>query len=143
MSFNRVLPQPLAIYHDLITGRDFTRRSSSLLDHKIMNGNSTQGSSSVSEAASNQDSVTNSPMRINSESSRHNSSGLEVRNPEDAPLSPLTTRKRAATLTTSDTTPIRVPISNPSQAQELCIDSSAHFCLCQPDPKIPRPRNGT
>jgi HMG box factor, other len=143
MSFNRVLPKPLALYHDPISGREFTRRSSSLLEHKIMTAdNLTQGSSS-GEAAQRADPRPESPMVvINSQASRINSSQREAREADNPPLGPLL-KKRAATEMSATSNPTRELSSKPTSAPGTAIESSAHFCLCQPDPKIPRPRNGT
>lgn len=62
----------------------------------------------------------------------------------EGPKVPLT-RKRVASLGTGisnrDSTEANSPpLGSPKSASSK--ESVAQFCLCQPDPKIPRPRNG-
>ena len=65
------------------------------------------------------------------------------------PTSPRGVRKRNSSLETDDNageyiesespTDVKTPASAGSTGSG---DFSAHVCLCQPEPKIPRPRNG-
>lgn len=67
--------------------------------------------------------------------------------PSPALTSPRTTRKRLASVVEvvdedtppDNSSPIDVPTSATSTGSP---DFTAHVCLCQPEPKIPRPRNG-
>lgn len=49
--------------------------------------------------------------------------------------------KLVAPLLTKDI-PIRDRSSSSSPVKSAAMKETAQFCLCQPDPKIPRPRNG-
>lgn len=67
--------------------------------------------------------------------------------PEETPPFIRSTRKRTAgiveienkELEDSTTTATTTPVHSRGSSG----DSTAHVCICQPDPKIPRPRNGT
>jgi HMG box factor len=92
-----------------------------------------------------------SSVSISTESSRRvssNAANLGKNSEPPTPNSPITrlTRKRAASLNTESANHPRIgdlalnsassggpPTSDPTREQ---------VCLCQPDPKIPRPRNG-
>jgi hypothetical protein len=92
-----------------------------------------------------------SPLSISSDSSRRSS--LRQRLPEKdsdlpTPSSPLfrLTRKRAASLDTESANDPRIEdlALNSARSNGLPTSDSTReqVCLCQPDPKIPRPRNG-
>lgn len=94
--------------------------------------------------ATSRDSFPRSPASISPISSRRDSLRLSDRNSDPpTPNSPpmRMTRKRAASLNTDAA----------NRIEELALGSSRlegpqtareQVCLCQPDPKIPRPRNG-
>jgi HMG box factor, other len=131
VSWYRVLPKPPALLHDA-----FPRRNSSLLQHHITSDKSFE---SVS------DDIAGRRMTVPSIAySEVPSSGPRIDSPirnsivsigssytDDAPMS----RKRTVSLM-EDSSHLR----DPSPHRE---EVSNQFCLCQPDPKIPRPRNGT
>lgn len=61
--------------------------------------------------------------------------------PEESP--PFrSTRKRTAGIVESEDKAIDQPDISPAHTRNSSGDSSIHVCICQPDPKIPRPRNG-
>ncbi|EEQ84927.1 HMG box transcriptional regulator [Blastomyces dermatitidis ER-3] len=138
MSWDRVLPKPPALYYDPI-GRDFPTRTSTPVDHQIM---------------------IDKFSKIADEESCHQSVGLESRalgasllratipSPETSvlaevpPLISPIARKRPCSLITSEAArQERSASSSSSKSTSSKESSSLQFCLCQPDPKIPRPRN--
>ncbi len=60
--------------------------------------------------------------------------------PESPPLRML--RKRLGSLTSREEKESELGDKSPRNIDDSLADSAAHVCLCQPDPKIPRPRNG-
>lgn len=74
----------------------------------------------------------------------------EYQGPTSAPDSPRTTRKRASSTldtqvngTNLDHADSPTDAKSPQSAHSNSSGEwSGHFCLCQPEPKIPRPRNG-
>lgn len=61
--------------------------------------------------------------------------------PEESP--PFrSTRKRSAGIVEREDKEIDHPDISPAHTRNSSGDSTAHVCICQPDPKIPRPRNG-
>jgi len=106
----------------------------------------------VLEASSSNLETSRSPVSISAGFSRRPS--LRPAHPEKhseppTPISPprRTARKRAASLTTETLNlPPRIGDLDLSSASTNGLPSSdltsEKVCLCQPDPKIPRPRNG-
>src|SRR2546421_3973593 len=135
VSWYRVLPKPTALLHDH-SNDPFLRRNSSPLQHHI-------SSDKPFKAASD----TVAERRITVPSIAYNDiprPSVPVRSPLRNSIVPIRgasadecpgTRKRTASLMEDS------PRSRDLSPQpEL---SQSKFCLCQPDPKIPRPRNGT
>ncbi|KKZ67996.1 hypothetical protein EMCG_06337 [[Emmonsia] crescens] len=139
MSWDRVLPKPPALHYDP-TGHDFPTRTSTPVDHQIM---------------------TDKFSKVAAEENSYRSVGLEsgalaaalsratIPSPENSTLtevppvliSPIA-RKRAYSLITSDAARQERSASSSSSKSTSSKDSSSlQFCLCQPAPKIPRPRN--
>jgi hypothetical protein len=92
-----------------------------------------------------------SPVSVSTDSSRRSSSKqvLPEKHVEAAtPISPRTrlTRKRAASLNTDSANDPRIgdlALNGVSTKGLATSDPTREqVCLCQPDPKIPRPRNG-
>lgn len=107
-------------------------------------------STSIAAGPSNLD-TPRSPVSISTDSSRRGSlrqvphekySGSST---PDSPRARLT-RKRAASITTDGTNEPRIEdlaLSSARTSGPSISDSTREqVCLCQPDPKIPRPRNG-
>lgn len=61
--------------------------------------------------------------------------------PEESPPS-RPTRKRSANVVEEEDKAIESHETSPVHTRASSGDSTAHVCICQPDPKIPRPRNG-
>lgn len=115
MSFDRVLPKP----HLLERHQGYLPKiSSNLLDHKIMKDDGPQ--SAV-------------------EKHRDGASGRYAAEADDGAPSSLG-RSKVGSLQTKDL-PIR-DSSAWSHDTKSASKEGARFCICQPDPKIPRPRNG-
>lgn len=149
MSFDRVLPRPAALY-DEPAGR-IHRKTSSLLEHKIMNDH--HALPPITTAVTNRiDSL--SPARPNG-SYRHlaepascstslgqmqlSSLNRDKVSQNQIPVRILTTPKQAAA---DEACPRDRSASSSPTKKEPVKESATQFCLCQPDPKIPRPRNG-
>lgn len=61
--------------------------------------------------------------------------------PEESP--PFrTTRKRSAGLVQQEDKALDSADTTPAHSRGNSGDSAVHVCICQPDPKVPRPRNG-
>jgi hypothetical protein len=94
-----------------------------------------------------------SPVSISTESGRlgsskpvHPEKGAEPPTPSsNSPVTRLT-RKRAASLNSESASHLRIEdlaLTNANSSGPPILDPTReHVCLCQPDPKIPRPRNG-
>lgn len=133
MVFDRVLPRPAALYDETNTR---IHGPSSLLDHKIMKDPVAKASSQRPESESCSSGL--AQMQLSSlnrerftqnhgaESSPHLDNSLGKRDKTSPPSSG---REQS-------------PIPSPIKSAPPRTDSGVPFCLCQPDPKIPRPRNG-
>ncbi|PGG99143.1 HMG box factor, other [Blastomyces parvus] len=138
MSWDRVLPKPPALHYDP-TGRDFPTRTSTPMDHQVM---------------------INKFSKISDEESCHQSAALESRalaasflratipSPETSMLakvppliSPIARKRPSSLITSYAARQERSASSCSSKSTSSKESSSLQFCLCQPDPKIPRPRN--
>jgi HMG box factor, other len=135
ISWYRVLPKPPALLHEHFND-PFPRRNSSLLQHHIT---SDKSFGSVSDSIAGRritvpsiaySEIPRSSSRIDSPV-RNSTISIGSTYTGDAPVS----RKRSASLM-EDGPRSRDPSPHSDEA-------SNQFCLCQPDPKIPRPRNGT
>ncbi|KAJ9234887.1 transcriptional regulator family: HMG [Paecilomyces variotii] len=142
MSYDRVLPKPMALYYDPARNT-LPRPSTSLLEHKIMNDSFSKvtlpqrDASILRSGGQNAEpvaapaplsqahlaSINHDKVAINSISSR-------------TPL----TRERLSPVLTVDL-PKSTRSSSASPPKSSSSRETTQFCLCQPDPKIPRPRN--
>lgn len=141
MSFDRVLPIPPALHNDQVVMPP--RQTSNLLEHKIMNVEHPPSSSPpiLGEAYTNSlpqihlSSINRAKMAYNnvpaSMSPMDPYRNIVPQLSKDLPL-----RKRSShSERSSSASPVHLASSREQQPV-------AQFCLCQPDPKIPRPRNG-
>lgn len=167
MSFDRVLPRPPALYDEPATR--VHRTTSSLLEHKIMHDSTRPLSMSIVDniprsparipRSSDSDgcSAALSQMKLSSlnrekiaengqlqpsfaSSSRHSTPGGSTHggsthggstpggSTPGGSIFEMPLRERSAT-------------GSPTKL-EAAKEAASQFCLCQPDPKIPRPRNG-
>ncbi|WEW60818.1 slightly ste11-like protein [Emydomyces testavorans] len=144
MSYDRVLPKPLGLHYD-ISGRDLSICPSTLLDHRI-----TADRLNL-EVFEKHRHLSSAQLRANVLATEATQSpildpgmGSKVRVTEAARvLEPPMTRKRVSPIVPSGRSREERAASAGSSKSTSSRDSSVQFCLCQPDPKIPRPRNGS
>ncbi len=105
-----------------------SNKSHSQTVHSIASGTSRRSSSTISLRPRN---------RSPSPSSRSN----VPLTPEESPPFK-STRKRSAGAVEQKDKAIASAEASPAHARSNSGDTVPHVCLCQPDPKIPRPRNG-
>lgn len=87
-----------------------------------------------------------SPTSLSSNSSRRVSlrSSVQSEKQQSPPSPPARlNRKRAASLEIVEANSPAISELSISSPRSDPANSASHVCLCQPDPKIPRPRNGT
>ena len=148
MFYNRVLPLPPALTSTSVD-KSTSSAPNTLLQHKIM---------TVAELDGNTDTHRSiSPRSYRRASSpakdkRPTSPGQEsLEDHEDSlsteSLSSRTTRKRSSSQASQEGRPrsTRGPPSISTLTANRVLraaDSASQVCLCQPDPKVPRPRNG-
>jgi HMG box factor len=157
MSYDRVLPKPAALHYEAPQAT-LPRQTSNLLEHKIMNDNVVSKFAMMDRHHMNGDSMSDAScrfvndLRLNGVSNGHASSlnraktvlNKIVSNPPSESSKPV-----AAPLITKDI-PIRERSTHGSERSSsaspvksaMIKEPVTQFCLCQPDPKIPRPRNG-
>lgn len=148
MSFDRVLPRPVALYDDAASR--LHRPTSSLLEHKIMNDRNsgfplqerTFSSSAAAEVQPNEPdscSTALSQMQL----SVINREKMDQNGQLSASFTTPSTRQNTPTLVTAaEGTVTAGDRSGSGSPAETAREAASQFCLCQPDPKIPRPRNG-
>jgi HMG box factor, other len=139
LSWDRVLPAP----HALLNGNAddiLPRRSSSLLQHHLFSSKDLQDSSkdrrSTVPSIAYQVNPSISSITPAPSPAAQDYPGGTVNQAATGPL----TRKRAATLMANES---KSRETSPATTHDSISEASNQFCLCQPDPKIPRPRNGT
>ncbi|KAF7592461.1 hypothetical protein BBP40_000242 [Aspergillus hancockii] len=144
MSFDRVLPKPAGLHYDSpqVT---LPRPTSNLLEHKIMNDN-------VSKVSMLDRHVDGVPV---GSSCRYVVDGLPQVHLSSLNRTKIALNKIASNAHLEHPKPLAtkgIPFRERSSASERSASSSpvksatsrepvTQFCLCQPDPKIPRPRN--
>ena len=138
ISWNRILPRPSPLYHDQLEDR-FGRRSSSLLQHHLVSiGEPENLTGSYKDRRG---AIQDIPER---ERSRLNPlygpfAGSEKTHAISAFPQKFSTSQRVAPLMAEESSPRDESSSSNSIS---AAEPTNQFCLCQPDPKIPRPRNG-
>ncbi|CRG92240.1 hypothetical protein PISL3812_09297 [Talaromyces islandicus] len=144
MSFDRVLPRPPALYDE--SANRVHRTTSSLLEHKIMH-DSTRPMSIVDNMPRSP-TAAGMPRSNDSDSCSAALSQMKLssinrdRIAENGQLQPgIVSPSRHDTPSTVEM-PLRERSASGSPAKlESAKEVASQFCLCQPDPKIPRPRN--
>lgn len=152
MSFDRVLPRPQALYDDP-GARLLHRQSSSLLEHKIMNMSERTRAAAMSLISVGEIPTSRPTIEPDNCSTALSQMQLSAINREQAvqngqltaSFSAASTRQNTPVLATVESTAIGAGDRSASRSPtrlEAAKEVAAQFCLCQPDPKIPRPRNG-
>jgi HMG box factor, other len=145
MPFDRVLPKPLALHVD--PSRTYGS-SGSLLEHKIMNDNVP---TSMAEKASPMNPIfqqfnRNDGLEPHKQyppclSSRiHSINRDTVAKNETVSLT--LSAKESPSRMTGSISPRDQSVTPSAYKSDPDVQTRMQFCLCQPDPKIPRPRNG-
>ena len=135
ISWNRVLPKPSALLDDQLSD-PFVRRNSSILQQNLTWDKFPRERVEISSGRrSTVPSICyrGTPASIPPDQSSPREPKNSPESPDEGPL----TRKRTASLMEDKSN------RSSSAAIEQIGEPASHFCLCQPDPKIPRPRNGT
>ncbi|KAL2835191.1 HMG box protein [Aspergillus cavernicola] len=146
MSYDRVLPKPVALHHDSPQVSLSRPTTSNLLEHKIMNDGIAMANHRMEDAPTyrysdaghkvNLSSVHRARMSVNK-----NPSSLAAPLEAPKPMTALSTKnipyreRSSVSERSSSSSPVKS--TGPPGHRE----SATQFCLCQPDPKIPRPRN--
>jgi HMG box factor, other len=137
LSWDRILPAP----HALLNGNAndlLPRRSSSLFQHHLCSSkdllDSPKDRRGTVPSISYQADLRICPIPPIPQRGSQDSSASDQ--PATGPL----TRKRAASLMADEST---IRETSPATTRDSISETTNQFCLCQPDPKIPRPRNGT
>lgn len=118
-----MLPDPVALRYE--SAQVTLPRPSNLLDHKIMD---------LKSAA--MDTYDGRPTGV---AQAHHHIAMNVAESRAVKPGPMLTTKELPLRDRSDRSSSSSASSNSPVKSK---DSAAQFCLCQPDPKIPRPRNG-
>ncbi|KAH8428302.1 putative HMG box transcriptional regulator [Aspergillus melleus] len=141
MSYDRVLPKPAALHYDSPQAT-LSRPTSNLLEHKIMNDE-------TSPVSMMDHHVENIPVGA---SCRYPTDGLPQVHLSSINRAKIALNKIASSAPLEPLKPKPIPFRERTSASERSSSSSpgksttsrepvTQFCLCQPDPKIPRPRN--
>lgn len=139
MSYDRVLPNPVALRYE--SAQVSLPRPSNLLDHKVMNEELPKSvmamrhpDGAVRYADPRSTGIHQTHQHISKEAHRMSSNG------PGKPVGPMISTKELPLRERSD----RSSSSSASSTSPVKShkESALQFCLCQPDPKIPRPRNG-
>ena len=164
MSYDRVLPKPAALHYEAAQVTLPPRQTSNLLEHKIMNDDFPNKMAVLDHPPFHPPHAsTDGYLDVNSLPQIHHLSSLNrakmAFNQVASSGGPLDSYKSITPLSTTTTKnmPIRerhshsdrssgssspVKSSSSSSREQQQHQPAAQFCLCQPDPKIPRPRNG-
>ena len=130
MSFHRVLPSPLALSNsDLARRWAIEPNSGALSNAKTMTDERSHGAfkknAQIPPASSES-------LRKSSSSIVEHPRSISIAEEEDQSPDPR-----------QEIVPTRVRKPAPANIDTWQEDSPSQICLCQPDPKVPRPRNGT
>ena len=154
MSFDRVLPKPLALYYDpssrdlssvyssAILGRQIIGNGSSVIQHASRDEDGFRPVHNV--APGNQQPAVTPQVPTSSRSPPISPKRQPITDVAAVLTSPVVSHKGSATAAVSDSVLSAERVTVPTVPTKFTSarDSGVQFCLCQPDPKIPRPRNG-
>ncbi|KAJ5779319.1 hypothetical protein N7457_007039 [Penicillium paradoxum] len=142
MSYDRVLPNPVALRYESVQVP--IARPSNLLEHKIMNEDLSKSAMAMrypTEGGPVGPSIRYADARSTgiSQTHHHMSSLNEAKSSNGVkPMGPMLSTKELPMRDRSD----RSSSSSASSTSPVkSKENTMQFCLCQPDPKIPRPRN--
>lgn len=142
MSYHRVLPKPQALFgQDPSESRASTRHT--LFHHKIMTD--VEPKEVLEKGKTSRSTSINTPPK--GTASQRSASLESLQDYQDSPAEEaIPTRlgqKRTASLIATGDYPFRdLPSLSTAGPGIRSADSASQVCLCQPDPKVPRPRNG-
>lgn len=152
MSYDRVLPNPVALRYE--SAQVTLPRPSNLLDHKFMSEELSAMAMRHPADGPVGPSVRYSDPRSVHQTHQHNSLNASKEphahahahahkmssNGSVKPVGPMISTKELPLRDRSDrSSSSSASSTSPVKPQK---ESAMQFCLCQPDPKIPRPRNG-
>lgn len=140
MSYDRVLPKPVALHHDSLP------RPSNLLDHKIMNdlpishGSLPHRPDPIGSSCRYNDARPSGVLQAHQQLAAFSRPKLEVTKTEQIlpPVKPAGPMLATKDLAIRD----RSVSSSGSSSPVKSAHRDINWCLCQPAPKVPRPRNG-
>ncbi|KAL8873205.1 MAG: hypothetical protein Q9174_001288 [Haloplaca sp. 1 TL-2023] len=138
MSFHRVLPPPKALADPSHSGSWIPRRDS-LLQNSIMADSNPKTREDKTQDKSLNTAQPRAPAIDNRESSQPSDISAEG---DDPP--PRTRARSSATLSNESSNPSDQPVPSARASiteQNTEWNTPSSFCLCQPEPKVPRPRN--
>ena len=136
LSWDRVLPAPHALLNGTANDQ-LPGRSSSLLQHHLF-----PSKDLLKSPKDRRSTVPSIAYQVNPRTSPISQTiprALQGSSTSDQPGTGPLTRKRAASLMAEES---KIRATSPATTHRLISETSNQFCLCQPDPKIPRPRNG-
>lgn len=153
MSYDRVLPKPPLLHHDSSHHLPLSRPTSNLLEHKIMNDDVAKVSmmdrhlESAAFSGHRRFTDTLPPVHLTSLNRSKVALNKVASNAASAFEAPKHTNflaTKAIPLRERSSFSERSSSSSPVKSSNAPTprESATQFCLCQPDPKIPRPRNG-
>jgi len=142
MSYHRVLPKPQAL-----SGQDpsesRTNAQKTLLHHKIMTD--VESNKVLEKGKTSRSSSVNTPSK--GAASQRSASLESLQDYQDSPTGEalpvcLGQKRTASLIATGDHRFRDLPSLSTASPGIRSADSASQVCLCQPDPKVPRPRNG-
>ena len=142
MSYDRVLPNPLALCYDS-SRHNIPRRIDTLLEHKIMTDklpNIVTEQYDCRKAIPERKVPEGGPLPLTMTTSPMSSA--KPATPMASVSAPAVPRSRVVPLVTTNLDRQERSASSSSSKSSSSKEYNVQFCLCQPDPKIPRPRNG-
>lgn len=134
MSYHRVLPLPTPVFHH---GLSVLRDQEPLLGHMMMESQASKPSAVKVNNLSPNDSLPTMPVEISDQQQFEELQENDDRSPRFRARSAART-----TLTLFDRTQYEGRSSPSRNPKSGAVAWHSEICLCQPDPKIPRPRNG-
>ena len=135
MSYHRVLPPPLALTNQNHSRSWFIEPEALLQPMAMANEKDNDNREKSRSPASSEKSSSPAAERVSP----------SVESMEDYEDPPKTRKRSSSQASSGDTTQWQRHFSSTSKGSPMSWqgESPSQICLCQPDPKVPRPRNGT